>query len=405
LEPELAVALPAVGAACATALRPRPRLSLAAGAVLGLGGVAAIILNTPGLASNSLGIPLSMSAPSRSMLIVAAAALALIVVFAPQGAERSTLLRWGLSGLAGMCAIAVAPTIEIAILVLLALVVLQAAGEGRRPYSRRLRAPALAVALIGLGLVFTRLEGPELLGRLGAVGLVAGLTAAVGALPYMHQFDPEERTTLSPIPWIAFVGPLVAVVVVGHAHELPASSIPAFGGMLIGLGLLNIAWGCVASWRTESDADAWRYSFIADWGLALCGLGLAVTDGFAAALLVLYAILLGRLPLYLWSRQSLREKTKTDRPINLLVAAALAGSAPFAGFPARILLLRGASALYWPLALVLAVGMLLWLPASLRLGRTVGVPKGRQLLGIVIVLALSIALGLYPQPVLRLAGL
>jgi formate hydrogenlyase subunit 3/multisubunit Na+/H+ antiporter MnhD subunit len=122
-------------------------------------------------------------------------------------------------------------------------------------------------------------------------------------------------------------------------------------------------------------------------------------------LLVLYAILLGRLPLYMWSRQSLREKTKTDRPINLLVAAALAGSAPFAGFPARILLLRGASALYWPLALVLAAGMLLWLPASLRLGRTVGVPKGRQLLGIVIVLAVSIGLGLYPQPLLRLAGL
>src|SRR5204863_31279 len=90
----------------------------------------------------------------------------------------------------------------------------------------------------------------------------------------------------------------------------------------------------------------------------------------------------GRLPLYLWSRQSLREKAQTDRPINFIVAAALAGSAPFAGFPARILLLRAATAMYWPLALVLAMSFLLWLPGSLRLGRTIGAPKGRQLIGL-----------------------
>jgi hypothetical protein len=405
VEPELAVALPAVGAACATALRPRPHLALAAGAVLGLGGFAAIVLSTPGLTSDQLGISLSISAPSRSMLIVAAAAVALVVIFAPEGAERSTLLRWGLSGLAGVCAIAVAPSIDIAVMVVLALAVLQAAGQGRRPYARRLRAPALAVALIELGLLFTRLQGPALLGRLGAVGLVAGMAAGVGALPYMHEFDPEEATATSPIPWLAFVGPLLAIAIVTHIQQLPPSAVPAFGAMLIGLGLLNMVWGSIASWRTETGADAWRNSFIADWGLALCGLGLAVTDGFAAALLVLYAILLNRLPLYLWSRQSLREKVTTERPINLLVAAALAGSAPFAGFPARILLLRGASTLYWPLALVLAASLLLWLPASLRLGRTAGMPKGRQLAGIAVVLAISVALGLYPQPLLRLAGL
>ncbi len=132
---------------------------------------------------------------------------------------------------------------------------------------------------------------------------------------------------------------------------------------------------------------------------------MGVYEGWAGALLIFYAILLGRLPLYLWSRQPLREKIQTDRPINLLVAAALAGSAPFAGFPARILLLRGATALYWPLALVLAAMLLLWVPSSLRLGRTVGMPTGRQLVGIVIALAVSVVLGLYPQPLLSLAGL
>jgi hypothetical protein len=60
---------------------------------------------------------------------------------------------------------------------------------------------------------------------------------------------------------------------------------------------------------------------------------------------------------------------------------------------------------YWPLALVLAATLLLWVPSSLRLGRTLGMPKGRQLAGIVVALALSVALGVYPQPLLALAGL
>lgn len=405
MEAELAVALPAAGAACATALRPRPRLALGLGAVLGVGGLAAVVLSSPGAASDLLGMTLSLSAPGRSMLIVSGLALAFLVVLAPHNAERSTLLRWGLAGLAGMTAIAVAPTLDISVMVLLALVVLQAAGPGRRPYARRLRAPVLAVVLLGLGLLFARMPGPPALERLGAIGLVAGLVAALGALPYMHEFDPEESTATSPIPWIAFVGPVLAVVVLTRARDLLPTAGGALGAMLIGLGLLNIVWGCVASWRTELGTAAWRYSFIADWGLALCGFGLGLTDGWAGALLILYSILLGRLPLYLWSRQPLREKIQTDRPVNLIVAAALAGSAPFAGFTARILLLRGATALYWPLALVLAATLLLWVPSSLRLGRTLGMPKGRQLAGIVVALALNVALGLYPQPLLSLAGL
>jgi hypothetical protein len=164
-------------------------------------------------------------------------------------------------------------------------------------------------------------------------------------------------------------------------------------------------WGSVASWRTEGGAAAWHYSFMADWGLALCGLGLAIADGRRAALLVLYGILLCRLPLYLWSRQSLREKRPNDRPINLLAAAMLAGSAPFAGFAARVLLLRGATQIYWPLALVIGLGLLLWLPPSLRLGRSLGLPRGKQAWGVGIALAINAAIGLYPQPFLALAGL
>jgi hypothetical protein len=377
---------------------------LGIGAVFGVGGLVAVVLSTPGAASDLLGISLSLSAVSRSMLIVAAASLAFVVILAPVNAERSTLLRWGLAGLAGMAGIAAAPTLEVSVLVLLALVVLQATAEAKRPYVRRLRAPAFAVALLGLGLVFARMAGPPAVERLGAVGLIAGLVAALGALPYMHEFDSEEPTATSPIPWLAFVGPVLAVVVLTRTRELIPSAAGAVGAMLIGLGLLNIVWGCIAAWRTEVPAAAWRYSFIADWGLVLCGFGLGVTEGESGALLILYSILLTRLPLYLWSRQPMREKAQTDRPVNLLVAAALAGSAPFAGFPARILVLRAATGIFWPFALVLAASLLLWIPSSLRLGRTLGMPTGRQLVGIVGALAFSLFLGLYPQPLLLLAG-
>jgi hypothetical protein len=339
------------------------------------------------------------------LLFAAAATLILVVVTAPPRVARRTLLSWGVAGLAAMTAIALAPSLDFVLLILLVLAVLQAGVASHRDFAARLRAPVLAVGLLALGLALERVQGPAILQRLGAVGMVAGLVAAVGLLPYIHEFDPDESVVASPIPWMAFVGPLLAVTVLSHAtHFLPPEAGDAFGAMLIGLGLLNVLWGGVASWLTQNDAVAWRYSFMADWGLVLCGFGLAIADGKSAALILLLSIVFGRLPLYLWSRQALREKTSAERPINLLVAAALAGSAPFAGFAARVLLLRGATSLYWPLALVLAAGMLLWLPGSLRLGRSMGLPRGRQAVGVGIVLAVNVVLGVYPQPLLSLAG-
>jgi hypothetical protein len=338
-------------------------------------------------------------------LIAAAAALALVVALAPLLVERAILLTWGLAGLAGMAAIAAATSLDEVVLVVLALAILQAASPGSRSFAVRLRGPVVAAALLALAAAAARSQGPPILGHLAAVGLVAGLSAALGTLPYIHQFDPEERTATSPIPWLAFVGPVLALAVLMRARDLVPSEGAAFGAMMIGLGLLNMLWGSLASWRTEVGAAAWHYSFMADWGLALCGLGLAIADGQRAALLVLYGMLLGRLPLYLWSRQSLRDKRPNDRPINLLAAAMLAGSAPFAGFAARVLLLRGATQIYWPLALVIGLGLLLWLPPSLRLGRSLGLPRGRQAWGVGIALAASAVIGLYPQPFLTLAGL
>jgi formate hydrogenlyase subunit 3/multisubunit Na+/H+ antiporter MnhD subunit len=142
---------------------------------------------------------------------------------------------------------------------------------------------------------------------------------------------------------------------------------------------------------------AWRYSFLADWGLALVGIGVVVPDGYAAAYLVLASILLVRFPLYLWARPVLLGRAEPAMgPANLLLAAALAGAAPFAGFAVRVLLLRAATQVYWPLALVLAAGMLVWLAHSFRLARTIGAPRGRAAVGVVLALAFSVLLGVAP---------
>jgi len=405
MEPELAIALPAVGAVLTAILHPRPRAALLAGALLGAAGIAAVLLAAPGLASDLLGVSLSVSAMSRALLLAAAASLALIVAFPPPRADRALLLAWGLAGIAGMAAIAAAPSLDLVILLTLVIALLHAALGGRRPLAARLRAPALAVALLGAGLVFARFDGSAILARFAAIGLVAGLAAALGTLPYIHEFDPDELTATSPIAWIAFLGPILALAVITRAHELIPAAGAIFAAMLIGLGLLNVLWGGVASWLTDKGMSAWHYSFMADWGLVLCAFGILVEDGQAAAVLLIFGIVLSRLPLYLWSRQSLRESIQTDRPVNLLAAAMLAGAAPFAGFAARLFLLRGATQLYWPLALVIGIGLLLWLPPSLRLGRSLGTPRGRLALGVAIALSLSVAIGLYPQPLLSLAGL
>jgi hypothetical protein len=343
---------------------------------------------------------------AAEILVLVAAALVFAFVFAPAAIPRRSLVIQGGAGVAASAAIALVPTLDLALLILLALGTFDAAMGGLPTFAVRMRAPVVAVGILALALVFVRVEGPDVLGRFASVGLVAGLAAAIGLLPYVHPFEADEATPASPVVWLVFVGPLLVAVLVARAQGLiSVDAGEAFAAMLIGVGLLNMAWGAIASWFTASDDAAWRYSFLADWGLVLCGFGLALIDGRRAALLVLFSIVICRLPLYLVARVPAGRRPPTAGPLNLVVAAALAGSAPFVGFAARVLVLRGATQLFWPLALALAVAMLLWLPGSLRLGRSLGVPRGRQALGVALVLAVNVAAGLYPLPLLAVAGL
>jgi len=342
--------------------------------------------------------------PGGVLLAAAVASLVLAVAIAPASVARRDLVWRGGVALVAMAVMAVADSLDIVILVLLAVGVAQTALSGPRDFAVRLRAPVVAAGLLALALVFGRVQGPELLSRFSAVGLVGGLAAGVGVLPYIHALDKDGASEPDAI-WIGFIGPVLASAVLLRARAfLPPDAGADFGAMLIGLGVLNLLWGTLGAWWTAHDSVAWHYSFMADWGLALCGFGLFVADGQTAALLVLFALVLGRFPLLLIARAPLAEAGRVDRPLNLLVAAMLAGSAPFAGFAARILLLRGAAETYLPLAVVLAVGLLLWLPPSLRLGRSLSRPRGRQAVALALLLALNAAVGLYPLPILSAAG-
>lgn len=345
-----------------------------------------------------------MQPEAAIVLAGAAASLVFAVVFGPARQPGTLLLRGGV-GLVAMTLVALAPDLDIALLVVLALAVLHGALDVNRGLAVRLRAPVFAVALLAVALVMDRAFGAAVLHRFAAVGVAAGLAAVVGLLPFMHEFDSSEAVSASPVGWMGFVGPLLAVVIVLDSRRLfTPDTGTVFAAILIALGLINTLWGSVSAWVTEDGSAAWRYAFMSDWGLVLCGFGLTVADGQSAALLMLLSIVACRLPLYMMSRPALREKTTTDQPVNLVVAAVLSGSAPFVGFAARVLLFRGATEMFWPLGLVLAVLMLLWLPGSLRLGRTLGQPRGRQLAGIAIVVAVNAVLGLYPLPLLSLAG-
>jgi hypothetical protein len=404
--PELALGLPALGAVLAAALRRRPALALICGGLLGLAGALMMaLLAFPPAQASLLG--LSLPAAPRGLLLVSALALGLIVTLAPPQADRVGLLAAGLAGLAGLAAVAAAPDVLAVAVVVALLAAGHAALPGRRPFPTRMRAPGLAVALL-LGGALLQHAGPEpLFARLSALALVLALVAAAGLVPFLPELDPGEPAPASPVAWTGFFGPALAVALIARIQPgLGNDGAPVYGALLVGLGVLNLAWGTLGAWLGEGDVAAWRYSFLADWGLALVGLGVVVPDGQAAAYLVLASVLLVRFPLYLWARPVLLGRAQPAMgPGNVLLAAALAGAAPFAGFSVRVLLLRAATEVYWPLALVLGLGMLVWLAHSFRLARTIGAPRGRAAVGVVLALGFSVLLGVAPAALLNLGGM
>jgi len=405
---ELAFGFPAAGALLVSLFHRRKVLAVVAGLVFGLAGLLATGLAVPGRAEIVLGLTLRLAAPGQVLLAATFLAGGLAVLFVPAGADRVPMLASVLAGLAAAAAIAILSDPLLVALVLLVVAAVHAAVPALRPFGERVRAPAFGALLILLGALVAAGATNPLLVRLAGLALVLGVTAAIGVAPYLQTLDPREPAPASPIAWLGFLGPaLVVALATRFAVLIPDESAPGYAAVLLGLGVFNLGLGIFGAWRSKPNADLWRYSFVGEWGLVLAGFGLLDPAASGGAYLLLLNLLLLRLPLYLLARPALVRASPPAKigPLTLLVAAALAGAAPFAGFPARLLILRGASVQAWPLALVLVVAMLGWLPQSIRLAQTLGSPAGRVRVGLAVVLVLNLALGLYPNAVLVLLGI
>jgi hypothetical protein len=374
----------------------------------GLLGAAAMVLalasTVVGFAGLRTGLQIGIPAPARALLVGCLLALGLAVALAPPTTARRELLVAGLAALGALAVlVAVQDPFATAAVVLL-LGAAHATRPARRRFVLRIRGPALAALLLGVGWFLVQTGGT--LGRAGALALALGLVAAAGLLPFLADLEPDEATSSSSLVWTAFFAPALALSLLPRVLiALNAGEAAIFAATLIALGLLNLAWGGLAAWRIPGDAQAWRYSFVAEWGIALTGMGLLLRDGRAAAYLALLALVLVRLPLYLRARPAFLQRSPSQLgPVNVLAGLLLAGVAPFSGFPVRLLALRAATQLWWPVAVLLLVMLLLSMASSFRLARSLGRPRGREALGVYLVLAASLALGLAPGVFLAAGG-
>lgn len=403
---ELAFTLPVAGALLVSLLHERRRLAIGAGLIAGTAGLVAALLISPGREDSVLGLTFRVAPAGRAILIASFATAALALLLVPAGADRRPILLSLLAGLAGLGALAALTDPVLAALVLLVLAGLQSSLPAFRSFSSRFRAPAFGALLLLLGAVAAAGAAGPTLSRVAGLATVLGAGAAIGIAPYLQRFDPREPAPASAVAWLGFLGPSLAVLVaVRLLPLLPGDSAAGYSAVLISLGIFNLMIGAYGAWHSRPDADLWRYSFLGDWGLVLVGLGLLDGPAGGGAYLVLANILLLRLPLYLLARPALArgEPLAPIRPLTLVVAVALAGAAPFGGFPARLLLFRGASEVAWPIAAVLVLAMLALIPQSLRLAQTVG--RGPRVgAGLLLVLAINLGIGLDPGLALQLFG-
>jgi hypothetical protein len=370
---------------------------------IGLVGAAAIVLAVAGAPADVLRLT-----PVGGIVVVASAvAVALAVLLAPDGRRRRERAAVGLAGLGGQALlVAVADPLAVAaVLLLLGFGVALSASD--RPGGLPFRGPALAAVLLGVGWTLVRTPGPGWQGRVGALAIAMTVVAAAGLLPYLADLGEDAAPGSSLVAMTGFFGPALALTLPGKVLPgLTGEEAGVFGGTLVALGLVNLGWGVVVAARTASDTEAWRSSFLADWGLALVGLGLLRSEGVAAAYVAMLSILVVRVPLYLAARGALGGGARAaNGSLVVLLAVLLAGSAPFSGFPVRVLVLQAATLSGWPLALPLLAAMLVWIAHAFRLARTVTVPAGSAGIGLGLAVLCSLALGIAPAALRAIGGL
>lgn len=392
-------------------LRPTSQVGvLAAAAVL---ACAAVLLATVAAPMRSWSNVLVVPSPAGALTLAALAGILAVAALIPPGLRSGVVWPAALTVI-GLGFVSTAPDLLVTALVVLYLACAQSSLPARFP--GRLRWPSLGAVILVGAVLLSSARGDDVERRLLGLALSLAIPALVGLVPFLQEFDRGETLAGSSLLWMALVGPLVCLVVVVQERMLLVESAgPIHVAVLIAVGLVNVLWGLVGAARSESIDHAWRYSFLADWGLVLVGLGLLSADGLAAALLIWTWMLLGRLPLAIAAtaeapaqKAGVSEKGESDDGWGVAAAVlgmALLGSAPFAGFPARILLLRAASSLSWPLAAVLAVAYLGWVGHGFRLGRSLDWKDRRTQGAAALALVIGAGLGIFPASLLRVGGL
>ena len=347
---------------------------------------------------------LGLAQPAAVLAALTALVTVICVMIAPARQRRLPTLRAGLTATAASVALVAVPVPLLGAVILIA-ASLQASILPGRPYAERLRGPGAAALLLALGQALAAAPAGALAGKMAALCLVLSLVAAVGLVPFASRVDESAPPEGSSSAWSAAIGPALALVYAVRVLPLvPVQAGGIAGSLLLALGVVNSAWGGLGAWRSPSAARSWHHSFQAEWGLVLIALGLLLPQARAAAYLVLAGMMLTRLPLCLWSLGSGTRPPERAGTAGLVMGAALAGAAPFAGFPARLLLLRAATQVYWPFALLLAAALMLWIPHGFRLGRLAGEVTGVARAGLLLSLLLSAAAGLYPALLLSAGG-
>ena len=346
--------------------------------------------------------------PVRGLLAAGLVSLALVAASTPMEAgEWRVQVRAGLIALGALSGVSLAGDPRYAAIVVLLLVGLEAARGGA--ITPRAREQAAGAFLLGIGTVLLDVHQSAVAQNLGVLGVVLGLIAIAGLFPTVRQRTLRAPAAEGDLSWLALVSPILVLIVASQVlGGLPSPALVVYMALTIAFGVLNLAWGVVGAWRAKDDLVAWRFLFLADWGLALTGLGAVVADGSGTqgAFLILVQILLVRFPLHelAQARTAQGERARAGG-LSVVVGAVLCGLPPFAGFAARFYLLRAATEVGWPLTVPLLFGLLLWVLITLRIGRTLGIPRGRSAIGFGLVLGIALGLGIVPWLVLQTVGL
>ncbi|MCA9938140.1 MAG: hypothetical protein KC418_05830 [Anaerolineales bacterium] len=265
-----------------------------------------------------------------------------------------------------------------------------------------------------------------------AIGLLTAAFMVKSAVFPMHFWQPDFHT-VSPTAVSAMLSSVVVKLgVYGFLRMTTLLFVAQAAGvraLLVTLGVAGVVYGGLAALRTDNAKRMLAYSTLGQVGFILVGIGWGTPLALAAALVFAFnhsLIKAGMLMLAgaVASRAPVKsaafsvvtgvgQRTPLAGVLFFVGGLALAGIPPTNGFVSKLLLFRGgiAAAAYFPLALIGVAGILT-LVYTIRAFQQIWWQKpvaelptkqGDRLLAPALLITLSLALGIWADPLVRLA--